>query len=129
MPSPRSEFLAQHGQLTRRFFLSLGAAGTAAISTLPLSAAAPTRDPKLQEAIDKLESWLTLPDKFRDVSRGNPLPHTLPVESLQRVGLTRDTWKLEVLGDSENPTRLRKPFTKADNTAFDFAGADATRGN
>ncbi len=122
MPSPRSEFLAQHAQLTRRFFLSLGAAGTAALSTLPLSAAAPTRDPKLQEAIDKLESWLTLPEKFRDVSRGNPLPHTLPAESLQRVGLTRDTWKLEVLGDSENPTRLRKPFTKADNTALDFAG-------
>lgn len=122
MPTPLSQFLAEHGQLTRRFFLSLGAAGTAALSTLPLAGQTSPRDPKIQDAIDKLETWLTLPDKFRDVSRGKPVPHTLPEETRQQVGMTRESWKLEVISDSENPTRLRKQFTKADNTAVDFAG-------
>jgi DMSO/TMAO reductase YedYZ molybdopterin-dependent catalytic subunit len=121
MPSPLSQFLAEHAQLTRRFFLGLGAAGTAALSTLPLSAQTSPREPKLQEAIDKLESWLTLSGKFRDVSRGKPVPHTLPDETKQQVGMTRESWKLEIISDSENPTRLRKQFTKTDNTALDFA--------
>ncbi len=115
------DFLAEHARLTRRFFLSVGAAGTAALS-LPVSAQASPRDRKLQDAIDRLETWLTLPEKFRDVSRGKPIPHTLPDEAKSQVGLTRETWKLEVLADPENPTRLRKPMTKADNTALDFAG-------
>lgn len=122
MSLPLSQFLAEHAHLTRRFFLGLGAAGTAALSTLPLSAQSSPRDPKLQEAIDKLETWLTLPEKFRDVSRGKPVPHTLPDETKQQVGMTRESWKLEIIADPENPTRLRKTFTKADNTAFDFAG-------
>ena len=122
MTSPLSQFLVEHTELTRRYFLGLGASGAAVLSTMRLAAAAAPREPKLQEAIDQLETWLTLPDKFRDVSRGNPIPHTLPEETRQQVGLTRETWKLEVISDPDNPTRLRKPMTKADNTALDFAG-------
>src|SRR5690242_19833078 len=122
MSSPLSQFLVEHAYLTRRFFLGLGAAGTAALSSFPLSAQTSPRDPKLQDAIDKLETWLTLPGKFRDVSRGKPIPHTLPDETKQQVGMTRESWKLEIISDSENPTRLRKQFTKSGNTAFDFTG-------
>ncbi|OYW24377.1 MAG: hypothetical protein B7Z55_02365, partial [Planctomycetales bacterium 12-60-4] len=60
--------------------------------------------------------------EFRDVSRGKPLPHSLPEEKLREVGLTRETWKLEVLSDAEHPARLGKPLTKAEGTALDFAG-------
>ena len=116
------EFLAAHRRLTRRFFLSLGAAGTAALSNSAVAAGPAARDPRLQESIDKLETWLTRPEEFRDVSRGQPLPHSLPEETRRQVGLTRETWQLEVVSDSEHPTRMRKPLAKADKTALDFAG-------
>lgn len=122
MPSPLDEFLSEHAHLTRRFFLSLGAAGSAALATMPLAASESPRDPTLQATIDKLETWLTLPEKFRDVSRGKPVPHSLAAETRRQVGLTRESWRLEVIADPEHPTRLRKPMTKADHTALDFAG-------
>jgi hypothetical protein len=80
------------------------------------------RDARLQAAIDRLETWLTPPDQFRDVSRGKPIPHTLSEETRQQVGLTRETWKLEVISDPEHPARLRQELTVKDNTALDFAG-------
>jgi DMSO/TMAO reductase YedYZ molybdopterin-dependent catalytic subunit len=122
MSAPRDLFLSDHVQLTRRHLLGLGAAGTAAWAMSPVAATAAEHDPALQAAIDNLESWLTPADKFRDVSRGKPIPHKLPEERRTEVGLTRDTWKLEVLSDADNPARLRKPLTKADGTALDFAG-------
>jgi DMSO/TMAO reductase YedYZ molybdopterin-dependent catalytic subunit len=75
----------------------------------------------LAEAVAKLESYLTPPDKFQDVSRGTPLPHSLPDEKKPAAGLTRETWTLEVIPDPENPAKLGKPFTKAGGTALDFA--------
>src|SRR5262245_24305113 len=99
MPTPLDRFLADHDSLTRRYFLGLGAAGIAALSATSRAHAAEPRDVRLQEAIDKLETWLTPPEKFRDVSRGKPIPHTLPEEKRQEVGLTRESWKLEVISD------------------------------
>jgi DMSO/TMAO reductase YedYZ molybdopterin-dependent catalytic subunit len=122
MTSSRDEFLTDHLHLTRRHLLGLGTVGAAAWAMSPFAAAEPQRDAVLQAAIDQLEPWLTPADKFRDVSRGKPVPHSLPEGKRQEVGLTRETWKLEVISDPENPARLRKPLTKADGTALDFAG-------
>ena len=116
------QFLREHEALTRRFFLGLGVAGTAAIVAGSRSAQASELAPELADAIEKLESFLTPPDKFRDVSRGKPLPHSLPEEKRVEVGLTRETWKLEVTSDTEQPARIKKPMTKADGSALDFAG-------
>ena len=69
------------------------------------------RDPYFTPAVD-----------FRDVSRGKPLPHSLPDDKKREVGLTRETWKLEVIPDPDNPARLGNALTKADNTALDFEG-------
>jgi DMSO/TMAO reductase YedYZ molybdopterin-dependent catalytic subunit len=107
-------FLADHAALSRRFFLGLGAAGLA----LPASAGAPPAE--LAPALEKLEAYFTPPKDFGDVSRGNPIPHTLPEEKRKQVGLTRETWKLEVVSDPEHPATLGKQFTKADGTAIDF---------
>ncbi|MEX2187862.1 MAG: molybdopterin-dependent oxidoreductase [Pirellulales bacterium] len=97
--------------------------GTAALACWPHRArAAEPLAPQLAAAIEKLETILTAQDKFQDVSRGDPLPHSLPAEKKGEVGLTRDTWKLEVLADPDFPARLRKSFLKSDNTALDFAG-------
>jgi DMSO/TMAO reductase YedYZ molybdopterin-dependent catalytic subunit len=57
---------------------------------------------------------------WADVSRGTPLPHELPDEKKAEVGITRDTWRLEVISDPDHPVRLRHPLTKQDNSALDF---------
>ena len=69
---------------------------------------------------------LTPADKFRDVSRGNPKPHTLTGDALVRARLTPETWRLEITAD-DAPNRaikdqagLSKPRTLADGTALDL---------
>lgn len=90
--------------------------------TSSIAFATSRRDERLQSAIDRLETWLTSPDDFRDVSRGNPLPHSLSEEQRTAVGLTRETWRLDVVSDSDNPSRLRKQLKREDGTALDFPG-------
>ncbi|MBC7815770.1 MAG: molybdopterin-dependent oxidoreductase [Planctomycetaceae bacterium] len=115
--------LSEHQHLTRRFFLSLSTVGAATLAVGSQTARANELAPELAEAIGKLESFMTPLDKFRDVSRGKPLPHSLPPEKKAEVGLTRETWKLEVTSDTDkSATRLKKPMTKADGTALDFNG-------
>ena len=115
----RDKFLAQHTDLTRRFFMQLGVAGTAALGSWQTTSAEPS-PPLLEDAIAGLESYLTRQNDFSDVSRGKPIPHTLPEEERVKVGLTRDTWQMEVRGDPENEPDLRSPLTKEEGNAFDF---------
>ena len=102
-----ARFLLEHSQLTRRYFLGCGVAGITAATSLPLLAEQRKRDARLQASLDALETWLTHPDEFRDVSRGNPKPHALSDDERKKAGLTRDTWKLELLSDPDNPAKLR----------------------
>ncbi len=123
--SPRDRFLQEHAFVTRRYFLGLGAAGLAAMRSSPLcwsseGDAAKASSDTLRDAIDKLEPWLTLQDDFQDVSRGNPKPHSIDEEKRKQVGLTRDTWKLEVVSDPEHPADLKNPLSAATGNAFDF---------
>jgi DMSO/TMAO reductase YedYZ molybdopterin-dependent catalytic subunit len=111
-------FLARHRDLSRRFFLRSCAAGFASAS---LAAAAEPLPAELAPVLEKLEPYFTPPVRFGDVSRGKPIPHTLSEEKRREVGLTRETWKLEVVADPENPAKLGKTFTKKDGTALDFA--------
>ncbi len=115
-------FLAEHRLATRRYFLRWGAAGLAALQTLPLFAEQDDADQtSLARAIAELPPWLTDPNEFQDVSRGNPKPHSLSDEKKREVGLTRDTWKLQIIADPENPARLRNPMSTDEGTALDFA--------
>jgi DMSO/TMAO reductase YedYZ molybdopterin-dependent catalytic subunit len=114
-------FAAEHELVTRRFFLRISAGGAALAGLWPSVGRAESRAPELAQAIAKLEPFFTPPDKFQDVSRGKPLPHSLPEAKMREVGLTRDTWKLEVISDPENPAKLGRQLTKADGTALDFA--------
>ena len=119
-------FLDEHFELTRRFFLRASVLG---LVTTPLAGLAladdakPTEPPKRvkpDKAGVRSEPYFTPSVDFRDGSRGQPLPHSLPEEKKTEVGLTRDTWQLEVLSDPEHPAKLGKQFTKADGTAFNF---------
>ena len=71
----------KHTDLTRRYFLKLGAAGVGAITTSRLWAREKENQvhPLLTEAISKLE-YLTREENFTTYGRGDPPPHKLPVE-------------------------------------------------
>ncbi|HVK18212.1 MAG TPA: molybdopterin-dependent oxidoreductase [Fimbriiglobus sp.] len=107
--------------LSRRSLLRVGAAWAAAGFAQP-SAAADPPPPELAPVMEKLEPYFTPPEAFRDVSRGKPIPHTLPEEKRREVGLTRETWRLEVVSDPDNPASLDRQLTRADRTALDFPG-------
>jgi DMSO/TMAO reductase YedYZ molybdopterin-dependent catalytic subunit len=106
--------------VSRRRFVGIGAAGAAAMGWLRSSAAGVTDEPNVEPGAATPETFFTPPDKFQDVSRGKPLPHSLSDEQKQAVGLTRDTWRMEVLADPQQPARLRRPMTHADGSAFTF---------
>lgn len=117
-------FLSEHRQATRRHFLAMGAAGALAsqrLSWLHVDAAETSND-TLRQAIEEIEPWLTPQEEFRDVSRGKPKPHSLSPEQRADVGLTRETWKLEVISDKEHPATLGKPLSREADKALDFAG-------
>jgi len=116
------QFLLDHQKLSRRYFLRIGAAGAAAVGLRRLGVAGEAPAPELAKALETLEPYFTSPEKFRDVSRGKPLPHSLSDEKKRKVGLTRDTWKLEVISDPDNPATIRRPLTRKSGAALDFDG-------
>ena len=61
---------------------------------------------------------LTPADKFVDVSRGAPIPHSLRGEKQADAGLTPQTWQLEILG--EGTTKVAIPLTRASGNALDY---------
>jgi DMSO/TMAO reductase YedYZ molybdopterin-dependent catalytic subunit len=113
-------FLTEHRALTRRFFLGVGLSSIAALGHRKVVRAASPPSKQRAERQHRFASYLTPPDVFEDVSRGKPLPHSLPDDRKRAVGLTRETWRLEVLSDPEHPVRLGKPLTKSDGTSIDF---------
>ena len=119
--NPFEPFLQEHTRLTRRFFLGAGALGLGSFAGIAGIGRAQDPAAKQTEAFEQLESLMTLPDKFLDVSRGSPIPHSLSEEKRIEVGLTRETWKLEIASDPENPARIKKPRLNADGTTLDFA--------
>jgi DMSO/TMAO reductase YedYZ molybdopterin-dependent catalytic subunit len=117
--SEAKRFWRQHTELTRRYFLRSGAGLAAGVGVsadgtggeLPLD---------LIPVLEKLEPYFTTQESFGDVSRGTPLPHAIPLEKKKAVGLTRETWKLEIISDPEHPATLGKQFRKSDGSAIDF---------
>jgi DMSO/TMAO reductase YedYZ molybdopterin-dependent catalytic subunit len=112
--------LGEHRALTRRYFLRIG--GAAAVAGLSASRSwADDVEPNdaLAAAIARLE-YFTPPDDFGTVERGNPLPYTHPEEKLREVGLTRETWKLDVLADAESNAKIENSLSREGGTALDW---------
>src|SRR5262245_3786329 len=63
-------------------------------------------------------TFLTVPGEFRDVSRGNPRPHTLKGEALVKARLTPETWRLEIVSDGS--TQIQTPRTLEKKNAIDL---------
>lgn len=116
----------RHVDLTRRYFLKLGAAGVAGLSVSPLWAGdAPAGDGPsngvLAEALAKLR-YLTAEKDFAMYGRGDPPPHQLPLEKLREVGLARETWQLEVIADPQSNAEVGQPLSRESGTALDWQG-------
>lgn len=62
--------------------------------------------------------YLVVDEEFRDVSRGNPKPHSLKGDDLVKARLTPETWRLEIVGDESS--KVAKPRRLEDGTAVDL---------
>ena len=113
----------EHTDVTRRYFLRLGAAGVAGLGISRLWGQEQGGDAGslLAEAISRLE-YLTREENFQNAGRGKPSPHELPPEKLREVGLARETWQLEVLPDPESNAEVERPLSKASGTALNWDG-------
>lgn len=99
----------------RRFIQNSLATAAAGLST---QASGEEQNPDQTESLTDPEPWLTKPDDFQDVSRGKPVPHSLDEAKKRDVGLTRDTWRLNVISDPEFPASIRQPLEE--ENAFTF---------
>jgi DMSO/TMAO reductase YedYZ molybdopterin-dependent catalytic subunit len=121
----QSRFLAEHFEVTRRFFLQAGVISISALNGAndladETAKTAPKKRAKPDKGGVRPDPYFTPSEDFKDVSRGKPLPHSLPDEKKAEVGLTRESWRLEVISDPDHPAKIGKPLTKADHTALDF---------
>jgi hypothetical protein len=119
MTLDRSTLVEEHLALTRRYFLWLAGVGAAAYASLPGDAQLRVDVPA--RANTSLE-YLTRPADFGTVERGDPLPYTLPEAKLRQIGMTRDTWKLEVVPDAATGSKADNPLSIERGTALDWAG-------
>lgn len=68
------------------------------------------RHPLLAKAIAGLE-YLTPVNNFVVQRRGTPVLSELTPEKLPSIGLTKDTWKLEIIADPESNSEIGNPLT------------------
>lgn len=68
--------------------------------------------------MDVPRSFLTEPERFRDVSRGNPRPHSLRGEAAVQARLTQESWRLEIVGEAG--ARVETPRTLEAKNAITF---------
>jgi DMSO/TMAO reductase YedYZ molybdopterin-dependent catalytic subunit len=110
----------EHFELSRRYFLGLGAAGIAGLGASIAWAEAGDAE-ALAEATAEL-SYLTPVEQFRTTVRGKPPIHTFSPEKRRDVGLDPDTWRLEVVPDPESDCKVGHPLSKELGTALDWQG-------
>jgi DMSO/TMAO reductase YedYZ molybdopterin-dependent catalytic subunit len=115
------ELTGEHEALTRRCFLQLGAAGAAALTTSSLWAQTGRKGQAVRQAVAKLQYLTPLKD-FRLFGRGKPPPWRLPEAKRREVGLTPETWRLEVAGDPDSNAKINNPLTVKNKTALNWAG-------
>jgi DMSO/TMAO reductase YedYZ molybdopterin-dependent catalytic subunit len=102
---------------TRRRFLHLGSAAV-------LSASVPSVFGQQQQSTQPPAAsvatldYLTREENFKNVGRGKPPPGDLSEIKRREVGLTPETWQMEVLADPESDSKLDRPLSKANGTAL-----------
>lgn len=113
--------IAEHDEVTRRYFVRLGVAGVAASAFGCVANTSEEGSPELEARIKELE-YLTRQEDFGTVERGKPLPYTLSADKLRAAGLVPETWQLEVVPDPDSDAKLENPLSKELGTALDWKG-------
>jgi len=113
--------ITEHCQLTRRYFFQLGAAAAAAWNVSPLAADDAAADPRLREAIVKLE-YLTPLERAFILDKGKAGIATLPPERLREIGFVPETWSIEVVPDPASNSNVERPLSRTLGTALDWTG-------
>jgi hypothetical protein len=111
----------EHSELTRRYFVSLGGVAAAAWAASPLSAADPAADPQLGKAIAELR-YLTPLQGATILDKNKTGILKFPPEKMREVGLTPETWSLDVVADPASDSQLEQPLSRALGTALDWNG-------
>ena len=123
-PVTRRDFMRTTSALTAAA-LAGGLSNTAQPAETPAPVSARTAPSKNVDSAPQ-RPFLTPVDKFRDVSRGDPKPHTLTGDALVEARLTPAAWRLEITADkTPNPAikesaSLSKQLTLAGGTALDL---------
>ena len=112
------ELYEQHLEVTRRYFMQLGAVGFAVMNAHPLWAK-DSDEAILADVTEDME-YLTHPNEFGTVERGKPLPYGLPLEKRLEIGLERETWKLDVIPDPKSNVLMGNPLSRDKGNAFNF---------
>jgi DMSO/TMAO reductase YedYZ molybdopterin-dependent catalytic subunit len=99
----------------RDFIRAVGGAAALAATTGTATAGPVGGDPPAAPE----RNYLTDPPGFRDVSRGNPRPHTLKGDALIQARLTPATWRLEIVSDGT--AEIATPRSLEGGNAIDFA--------
>ncbi|MBM3854076.1 MAG: hypothetical protein FJ399_13135 [Verrucomicrobia bacterium] len=112
-----SEIGRETPRLTRRGFLHLGGAAAAAWGAPPLGAAERALEPQVREAIAQLE-YLTPLSRAYILDKGKTGVIKLPAEQLRAIGLTPDSWSLEVVPDPRSNSVVENPLSGAAGNAL-----------
>ena len=110
-------FESDHAAINRRHFIKLGALGAAVATVGPLGTQAATNSPPGRASVESPE-YLTREENFINVGRGDPPPHELSKEKRLAAGLTRETWRLEVIPDPDSDAQVEHPLTKDKGNAL-----------
>ena len=101
--------------------LVLGGMPTRAVvaAASPTDGGATAAHPTCDIAGTPARCFLTEAADFEDVSRGDPVPHTLAGDALARARLTPETWRLEIV--AEDKAEVARPLTLENGAALDHA--------
>jgi DMSO/TMAO reductase YedYZ molybdopterin-dependent catalytic subunit len=108
-------------EFTRRAFLQFGTAAVAACGFPALAETPSPADPLLREAIDRLE-YLTPLDRAIILDKGKAGVTKLPPEKLREIGLTPESWSLEVVPDAASTSVVEQPISRAQGNALTWDG-------
>lgn len=116
---PRSEALKKMGAVAAGipFLKSAANSGKDKTAYIDRATEKALKNPLLSKVISELE-YLTPADKFIVQRRGNPVLTEIPAEKLASIGLTPETWKLEIIADPESNSEIGNPLTMQDGNAI-----------
>ncbi len=116
------DLIGEHSQVTRRHFFQLGGAAAAAWNLSSLAIGSAALDPRLAEAIAKLQ-YLTPADRVGNIlDKGKAGVAKLPPEKLREIGLVPETWFLDVVPDPASNCVIEQSFSRELGNALDWNG-------